>query len=344
MAGSATATKDMNTGLFWAPCGSVDPKKFEVDAEEKRKDYPDSFNFVFGCVGTGETYRANQNEFVHWQIVPRVLRRITHRDLSVRHFLVPGSCDVPLPNTRFCPRNRYRSSASSMPHPCSSSTPRWFQLYWPLNEDTALFLLSLAKHSEYSTLVVTVDTMVIRWRYLDLDSGFLPFAHGPRIQIALSAHTNKSDISALLYNPAEIDKLIASGDARIKEVMRLAAAWRCEAVNGTFSTWQDDAEIAIDDGVDGIVVSTTAVARSPKSAQASNRFAVLVDGGIRSGADMLRALALGARAVLLGRAYACGLAITRQERVEAVTKNIAEFEHSLERARHQAVANTCGAA
>ncbi|KAH9939345.1 FMN-dependent alpha-hydroxy acid dehydrogenase [Epithele typhae] len=400
--------------------GSVDPSKFEEKAREKLKDYPDSFNFVFGYAGTGETYRANRNEFARWQIVPRMLRDVTHRDLSTTLFgvtyatpllIAPIGCQTVMHADAECATARAAgalgiplvlsgAASRSLEQVAEANGPgshRWFQLYWPLNEDITLSLLSRTKQSGYSALVITVDTMAIGWRYLDLDSGYLPFAHGLGIQIALSdpkfmelhgagaaPHTDESEILPFPYDPAEIDKLVASGDAHIKEMMRLAAAWGSEAVNGTFRTWQDvrflrkhwegplvvkgilspeDAEIAIDEGIDGIIVSNHGgrqidgsisslyalerIMQSPivKSAQASNKFAVLMDGGIRSGADMLRAIALGAQAVLLGRTYAYGLAIAGQEGVEAVIKTIlAEFELSLGLAGHKSVADICGKA
>jgi lactate 2-monooxygenase len=100
----------------------------------------------------------------------------------------------------------------------------------------------------------------------------------------------------------------------------------------------DDARRAVDEGIDGIVVSNhggrqvdgaiaTLDALPPIVEAVDGRVPVLLDSGIRSGADMFKALALGARAVLLGRPYVYGLALAGEAGVrEVVTNFMADFD------------------
>lgn len=124
----------------------------------------------------------------------------------------------------------------------------------PQNNDITLSLLARGKREGFSALVVTVDTMAIGWRPLDLDAGFLPFAHGLGIQIALSdpvfvakhcPHLARGEVvpdpgpEAFPYDARRQDALIAAGDEKATEMVRLARAWGGEAVNGTFRSWED---------------------------------------------------------------------------------------------------------
>ncbi|RPD56619.1 FMN-dependent alpha-hydroxy acid dehydrogenase [Lentinus tigrinus ALCF2SS1-7] len=398
------------------PLGSVDPDKIEAAAREKLKDSPGSFNFVFGYAGTGETYRANRRAFTKWQIVPRMLRDATHRNLETTIFgvthpspliIAPIGCqalvhaDGELATARAAnalgiPMILSGAASQSLESVAQANAngTRWFQLYWPLNNDITLSMLGRAKSQGYKALVVTVDTMAIGWRPHDIDSSFLPFIHSVGIQVALSdpafmktlglePHTEK-DFPAFPYNPKEYDRLVKEGDEKTKQLMHLAMAWGKEAVNGVFRTWEDvrflrqhwegplivkgimtaeDAETAIDEGVDGIIVSNHggrqidgsisalfALERimqssKVKEAQASGKFTILFDSGVRSGSDMFRAIALGAQGVLLGRSYIYGLALAGQAGVESVIKTIlADFELTLGLAGHKTIADIHGKA
>ncbi|KAI0671172.1 FMN-dependent alpha-hydroxy acid dehydrogenase [Trametes maxima] len=186
------------------------------------------------------------------------------------------------------------------------------------------------------------------------------------------------------YDPLKFDKLYREGDEKVRQGMQLASAWGQQAVNGVFRTWEhlkflrenwegplilkgivsvQDAELAVASGVDGIVISNHGgrqvdgsistllaleyIMRSPKvkEAQASGKFTVLFDSGIRSGADMFRAIALGAQGVLLGRTYAYALAVAGQAGVDAHIKSIlAEFELTLGLSGYRNVSEILGKA
>jgi len=253
--------------------------------------------------------------------------------------------------------------------------PKWFQLYWPKTEDLCLSLLSRAKSNGYKVLVVTLDTMLIGWRPEDLRRGYLPFLHGVGCQIGFSdpVFMAKHDLPithahpTLPYNQDMTNQVLKSeNESSYRETLSqrssLSLSWVLEHINsGWFHTWEqmkllrnnwegplvlkgiqsvEDAEMALDAGCDGIVVSNhggrqvdgaigslDALAMIMKSekilaAQAAGKFTVLFDSGIRTGPDVLKALALGAQAVLIGRLYMYGLALKGEEGVESVIKQL----------------------
>ncbi|KAI0354824.1 FMN-dependent alpha-hydroxy acid dehydrogenase [Trametes cingulata] len=398
------------------PLGSVDPDRLEAAAREKLKDSPGTFGFIFGNAGSGETYRNNRGAFAKWQIVPRMLRDVTHRTIETTLFgvthpsplvVAPIGCqgimhpDGELATARAAgglgiPMILSGAATRSIEAvaKANGSGHRWYQLYWPVDNEITLSILSRAKQNGYTALVVTVDTMAIGWRPYDIDSTFLPFAHSVGIQIALSdpafmksqgLDPDADDvIPEFPYDPAQFDELYLKGDEKTRRGVQLAAAWGQQAVNGVFRSWEhlkllrenwegplivkgivsvEDAELAIDNAVDGIVVSNHGgrqvdgsistllalehIMASPKvkAAQASGKLTILFDSGIRSGADIFRAIALGAQGVLLGRTYAYALAVAGQAGVEAHIKSIlADFELTLGLSGYRSIAEIQGKA
>lgn len=255
---------------------------------------------------------------------------------------------------------------------------RWFQLYWPRSDDVTLSLLRRAKASGYTALVVTLDTTIIGWRPHDLDRSYLPFVHGLGVQVGISdpvfmARFNKQPISKtdfeFPYDSDKFNKAFVDGDEKVKEFVQLGVEWMKEANIGIFRTWEDlnflrenwegplivkgiqcleDAEKALQYGVDGIVVSNHGgrqvdgaipslyaleqIMRSEevRYAQRSGKLTILFDSGIRTGSDIIKAIALGAQAVLLGRPYLYGSILGGQAGVEQVIKHtLADLDTNL---------------
>ncbi|KZT12186.1 FMN-dependent alpha-hydroxy acid dehydrogenase [Laetiporus sulphureus 93-53] len=253
----------------------------------------------------------------------------------------------------------------------NGSGPRWYQLYWPVSNDITLSILSRVKKAGFSALVVTLDTMLLGWRPHDIDTAYLPFFHGVGAQVGLTdpvymAHKglkpySEDDKPAWPYVPNHLDELIRNGDKDAQERSMLGNGWISETTPGVFKTWDDlpflrqhwngplvlkgimcrqDAELAIDNGVDGIVVSNHGgrqvdgsisslyalhqIMQSPKvkEAQASGKLTILFDSGIRTGSDIIKAVALGAQGVLYGRPYIYALAIGGQIGVESQLRAI----------------------
>jgi lactate 2-monooxygenase len=216
--------------------------------------------------------------------------------------------------------------------------PRWFQLYWVSDREVVESLVHRAEASGFSAIVVTLDTLTLGWRPRDLRNAYLPFREGEGIAQFTSDPVFRSRLSV---SPEE-DPLVAAG-TMLAMFPNLALRWDDLAwlreltslpllAKGVLTA--EDAVRAFDAGVDGIVVSNHG-GRQVDGAIASLdalvevRAAVgpdapvLMDGGIRGGADVLKALALGANAVLLGRPYVYGLAVGGQAGVEAVLRQLA---------------------
>ena len=215
--------------------------------------------------------------------------------------------------------------------------PHWFQLYWPQNNDLAASFLSRAERAGYSALVVTLDTYHLAWRERDLQKAYLPFlqAQGlanyltdPVFRAALPVPPEKNPLPAVLYflqtvsNPALTWKDLAF----LRRHTRLPIL-----LKGILDP--DDARQALDHGAQGIVVSNhggrqldgaiAAIDALPRVAKAvGDRTTLLFDSGIRRGADVIKAIALGAKSVLLGRPYCYGLAVGGEAGVRDVLENL----------------------
>jgi isopentenyl diphosphate isomerase/L-lactate dehydrogenase-like FMN-dependent dehydrogenase len=230
--------------------------------------------------------------------------------------------------------------------------PRWFQLYWPVSEDITASLLGRAKKCGFNVLVVTLDTFTMGWRPLDLDRAHLPFATGTGNAVGFS-------------DPVFRRKFESENDGeRVEDNVILASrAWTSEIFPGDGRDWShlevlrrhwsgpillkgilsvEDAKKAAETGlVDGIIVSNHG-GRQLDGAVASlevlpeivdavgHRLTVLFDSGIRTGADVMKALALGARAVFVGRPIIYGLGIAGKEGAKSVLAGLlADFDQSV---------------
>ncbi|HXR60635.1 MAG TPA: alpha-hydroxy-acid oxidizing protein, partial [Solirubrobacterales bacterium] len=215
--------------------------------------------------------------------------------------------------------------------------PRWFQLYWPNDPELARSFVERAERAGYGAIVLTVDTFVPGWKPRDLQQAWLPFLEGRGV----GNYFQDPVFRAKLEKPPEEDPGMATGQflavqanpalgwddlARLREMTSLPIL-----VKGI--QHPDDAREAVARGVDGIVVSNHggrqvdgavgSLATLPGIAEAvGGELAILFDSGVRSGSDVLKALALGAEAVCLGRPYVWGLTLDGQTGVETVLKMV----------------------
>lgn len=249
-------------------------------------------------------------------------------------------------------------------------SPRWFQLYWSKSNDLVASFVQRAEKIGCCAIVVTLDTTHLGWRTRDLAIAYLPFLEGkgiaqytsdpvfqrlmdepspalarPRVTLSLLSGLVKM-VNA--YPGSGFLRKLKSGRPQ-KAVQKFTAIYSNPAL-----TWKDlsflrqhtrlpillkgilhpdDAAMALDHGVDGLIVSNhggrqvdgsiSTIAALPAIAQRVNgRVPVLLDGGVRGGADMFKALALGATAVCIGRPYVYGLTLAGQAGVEEVLKNM----------------------
>jgi lactate 2-monooxygenase len=218
----------------------------------------------------------------------------------------------------------------------SGTGPRWFQLYWPKDREVAASFLARAAAAGYTALVVTLDTRSLGWRPNDLDRAYLPFLRGlgvanyftdPKFQRAVGGPiTAENQDAAILYWVANYSDLTLTWD----DLDFLTEHWDGPIVLKGIQH-PDDARRAVDAGMAGVVVSNHG-GRQIDGAVGSldalpgvvdavgDRITVLFDSGIRTGADVVKALALGARAVLVARPYVYGLALAGEAGVRHVLR------------------------
>ena len=309
--------------------------------------------------GMPGTMQSNEQAFQRWRIVPRMLRDIAQRDLSVELFgarypapllLAPVGvqsiihADGELGSARaaaslglpFIASTASHASLEQVAH-AMGAAPRWFQLYWSKDPAFNASVVARAERAGYSAIVVTLDTFLLAWRPRDIENAYLPFLLGqglgnyftdPAFRAALPKPPEDDPQAAILHwmqmfgNPS-----LTWNDLRVlRDQTRLPIL-----LKGILHP--DDARRALDAGMDGVIVSNHG-GRQVEGAIASldalpaiteavqGRVPILLDSGIRCAADVLKAVALGARAVLLGRLYMWGLALGGEAGVREVLNNM----------------------
>jgi lactate 2-monooxygenase len=327
----------------------------------------EAFGYVAGGAGEEVTVRANREAFDRWRIVPRMLTDVTTRDLSTSVLntdmpapvmLAPvGVMSIVHPEAELAVARA--AAALKLPMVLSTAastamedvagalgdTPRWYQLYWPTNNDLCVSFLDRAKQAGYRAIVVTLDTRLLAWRPRDLSRAYLPFLKGEGIANYLSDPVFRD----ALDSPPEDDQqaaiglwatLFANPGITWDDLAFLQANTDLPIVlKGVLHP--DDARRAVDAGVDGLIVSNhggrqvdgsiAALEALPEVVEAvPDEMPVLFDSGIRTGADVVKALALGARAVLVGRPYVWGLALGGERGVTQVLRGLlADFDLTL---------------
>ncbi|WP_308014195.1 MULTISPECIES: alpha-hydroxy-acid oxidizing protein [unclassified Rhodococcus (in: high G+C Gram-positive bacteria)] len=228
------------------------------------------------------------------------------------------------------------STASSTPLEdvaAESGENWWYQLYWPSDDGVAESLVRRATAAGAKVIVVTADTPGIGWRPRDLTLGHLPFLRAEGIANYLSDPVFRSRLASPPEESAEALQIAVltwvgmfgnhtlrpSDVARVREWTHLPVV-----VKGILHP--DDARAVVDAGADGVVVSNhggrqvdnsiaALDALEPVAAAVGDHATVLLDSGIRSGADVVVALALGADAVFYGRPWVYGLGLAGREGV-----------------------------
>jgi lactate 2-monooxygenase len=335
----------------------IAPEEWETRAAEMLE--PGPFDYIAGGAGSESTIRANLEAFERRRLRPRMLRGNRVRDLSVTllgtsspapFLLAPvGVLSIAHEDGELAVARA--SAATEVPLILSSAAShsieevadamgdaaRWFQLYWVNDREVAASLVGRAEASGYGAVVVTVDTPMLGWRERDLRKAYLPFLSGEGCAQFFTDPVFRSR----LERPPEEDT-VAAAAAMLATFPNLDLTWddldwlrgQTELpllVKGVLAG--EDGVLAFEHGADGVVVSNhggrqvdgsvaTLDALVEVRAAVGADAVVLMDGGIRRGADVLKALALGADAVLLGRPYAYGLAVGGQEGVEAVIRHL----------------------
>lgn len=307
---------------------------------------PSIWSYVAGGAGDERTQRANVAAFDRWGLIPRMFVGAKERDLSVQLFgmtlptpifLAPvgviGLCAQDghgdLATARAAARTGVPMIASTLTvDPLEDvaaefgDTPGFFQLYTPTDRDLAASLVQRAEQAGYKGIVVTLDTWITGWRPRDLSTGNFPQLRG---HCLANYFTDPVFLAGLQRSPEE-DPM----SAVLRWVQLFGNPLRWEDLSWLRSLTDlplivkgichpDDARRARDGGVDGIYCSNhggrqangglPALDMLPEVVDAAEGLPVLFDSGIRTGADIVKALALGATAVGIGRPYAYGLAL-----------------------------------
>jgi lactate 2-monooxygenase len=318
----------------------------ELEAKAQAAMSPGMWSYVAGGAGDERTQRVNAAAFGHWGLMPRMFVGANDRDLSVNllGMTLPSPLMMaPVGVIGLCSQDGHGDIATAkaaartgVPMIASTmsadpmeqvaaefgDTPGFFQLYTPTDRELAASLVRRAESAGFKGIVVTLDTWIPGWRPRDLSTSNFPFLRG----LCLANYTSDPVFRASLQQTPEENPQ--------------AAVLRWISVFGNPLTWDDlpwlrsltdlplilkgichpdDARRAKDGGVDAIYCSNhggrqanggiPAIDCLPGVVAAADGLPVLFDSGIRSGVDIVKALALGATAVVVGRPYVYGLAL-----------------------------------
>jgi isopentenyl diphosphate isomerase/L-lactate dehydrogenase-like FMN-dependent dehydrogenase len=318
----------------------------ELEARAAQALPPSVLSYVASGAGDEHTQRINVSAFQKWGLVPRAFVGAKDRDLSVRLFgvtLLSPLFMAPIGVIGLCAQDGHGDIATAaaaartgVPMIASTltvdpledvaarcgDTPGFFQLYTPTDRELAESLVHRAEAAGFKAIVVTLDTWLTGWRPRDLSTGNFPQLRGhclanytsdPVFRARLGKDPTQDPVATvglwaqLFGNPLTWDDL-----PWLRSITNLPLV-----VKGI--QHPDDARRAKDGGVDGIYCSNhggrqangglPALDCLPDVVAAADGLPVLFDSGVRSGADIVKALALGAKAVGVGRPYAYGLAL-----------------------------------
>ena len=329
----------------------------ELEAKAQAAMPPGIWSYVAGGAGDERTQRVNVTAFENWGLMPRMFVGAAERDLSVDFLglslpspamLAPvgviGLCAQDghgdLATARAAARTGVPMIASTMSaDPMEAvaaelgDTPGFFQLYTPKDRDVAASFVQRAEAAGFKGIVVTLDTWIPGWRPRDLTTSNFPFLRGH----CLANYTS---------DPVFLDSL-----AQSPEENRQAMIMQWISIFGNPLTWDDlpwlrslttlpillkgichpdDVRRAKDGGVDAIYCSNhggrqanggiPAIDCLPGVVEAADGMPVLFDSGIRSGVDIVKAIALGASTVAIGRPYTYGLALGGEDGIVHVLR------------------------
>lgn len=332
------------------------PTNFKgLEAAAQQKMSPEAWAYTAGSAGLETSAEANRAAFDRYPIAPRMLGGAGQRNLGVEIFgakaVAPmftspiGVLEMMHPDADLAvARATARlglpmmiSSQASTPMEkiaeANGDGPRFFQLYWGKSDAIAESFVRRAEAIGCKAIFITLDTTVLGWRPRDLDLGFLPFLKGQGI----AQYTSDPAFRAMLPAPPEENMMAAAVQftqvfsdpgldwARIAKIR----SWTKLPVVLKGIMRADDALKAVSEGYDGVMVSNhggrqvdggigaldalAAVAEAVKG-----RVPLFMDSGVRCGADIFKALALGAQAVGIGRPYAYGLSVAGEAGVQTV--------------------------
>jgi lactate 2-monooxygenase len=334
---------------------------------------PEALAYILAGAGDADTTRANAKAFGRWKIKRRRGPRPAKAELSTTIlgtrmpapvlFAPVGVQTLAHPDGDLATARAAAELGLTYVHSTQAAYAmeevaeangdgsRWYQLYWPTDDELAVSFLNRAKAAGYTHLVITLDTTLLGWRPLDLDRGYSPFLENK----GLANYTSDPVFQRRMPVPADVAP-IPTGVTFAGVFQNPGLSW--DQLPPIRENWDGpillkgiqsprDARIAAKNNIDGIVVSNHG-GRQVDGAVASldalvpiieavgDKMPVLFDSGIRTGRDAFKALALGADAVLIGRPYLYGLALDGQTGTRTVMKRlVAELEVEVRNAGHR---------
>jgi len=314
------------------------------------------WSYVAGGAGNERTQRVNVEAFDRWGLMPRMLAGAAQRELGIELFgvqlptplmLAPvGVIGIIDPDGHGDLLTARAAAGTGVPMVASTlmqdpmedvaaalgDTPGWFQLYPPNDRELTESLVHRAEASGYSAIVVTLDTLTLGWRPRDLTIASFPQLQG----LCLANYFSDPVFRSRLAAPPEEDLQAATGHWAMSFGNQTLTWEDLEWIRGLTSLpillkgicHPDDARRALESGMDGIYCSNhggrqanggiPAIDCLPDIVAVAGDAPVIFDSGVRGGPDAIKALALGATAVGIGRPYAYGLAVGGQAGVEHV--------------------------
>lgn len=328
----------------------------ELEAAAKQALEPGPFGYIRSSAGGEETYRKNTDSFYKYSIVPRFLTDVStlNTEVTILGHTYPHPLFIaPVGVNKIAHEDgelAVSKAAAKLEFPYIQSTvssysieeiaaetngsSKWFQLYWSSQQKEVSFsMVRRAEAAGYKAIVLTVDTTMLGWREEDIRNQYSPLKRGfgqgnyvsdPVFMSALSDHSQETIVHKIIeniYHPT----LNWTNISELREHTTLPIL-----IKGILHP--EDAKLAVEKGIDGIIVSNhggrqldgviASIDALPAVVQAVNgRIPILFDSGIRRGSDAVKALALGATAVCIGRPVIWGLASGGQEGVERVLEN-----------------------
>ena len=347
------------SGINGAP-PSLPMNHADLEAQAAEKLSPEILSYVAGGAGNEHTQRHNVTAFDRYQLIPRMLSGAAERDLSIELIgmkLPTPLLLAPVGVIALCADDDHGDQATARASavtgvpmiastltedpmeevaPLAGETPGFFQLYTPADRDLAASFVRRAEAAGYKGIVVTLDTQILGWRPRDLALGSFPQLTGR----CLANYFSDPIFQAKLEQPAEEDPRAAA--------LHWALGFSDPGLSWDDLEWlrsltdlplllkgichTDDVRRAIDGGVDGIYCSNhggrqangglAAIDVLGDVVEAAGDTPVIFDSGVRAGEHIVKALALGATAVAIGRPYAYGLAVGGEDGIVHVIRSL----------------------
>ncbi|MGN4126812.1 alpha-hydroxy acid oxidase [Lysinibacillus sphaericus] len=329
-----------------------------ADLEKAVADKIDAgpYGYVRSGAGGEQTLRNNRAAFEKYSIIPRFLNNVATIDTTIELFgkthptpllfapvgmnkmahedgelaVVRAANHIKIPYIQ----STVSSYALEDVAQAAPNATKWFQLYWSTNEEIAYSMAARAEAAGFEAIVLTVDTVMLGWREEDVRNQFSPlklgyargnYVNDPVFMSSLPDDSFEAYVQGVLQNVFH-PTLDWDNVRELKRRTKLPIL-----LKGILHP--EDAKLAVENGIDGIIVSNhggrqlDGVIGSLDALPAivevvKGQVPVILDSGVYRGMDALKALALGADAVAIGRPFVYGLALDGQQGVEKVMTNL----------------------